>query len=357
MAELAKTLELIERGVGTLHVGAQLCVLRGGTTLTDAAFGEARQGVPMTPESLIVWLSSSKPVTAVAIAQLYEEELLTLDDAVTHFVPEFAPYGKGAITIRHLLTHTSGMKHVPLPNDWQGALATLMDAELEAEPGTKARYSGTAGWYVLGEVVRRASGLPFEEYVRRRIFEPLGMSDCWVGLPAERHHAYGERVASMFNTGGDDPKLAGYGSERHLAEPIPGANGVGPARQLARFYEALRRGGEQDGVRVLQPETIDLFTSVHREGMFDHSFQYAMVWGLGFIRQDPQRKGRIPYGYGRHASNETFGHSGMESSVAFCDPAHDLVVALIFNGMPGEREHQRRVDAVLTTLYEELGLE
>ncbi len=355
-----RTLGHIRQGIdGGLHLGAQLCVVRNDEVVVDAAVGETRRGpggAAMSPDSLLVWLSSSKPVTAVAIAQLVEEELVTLDDPAAYFIPEFAAHGKGRISLRHLLTHTSGMKHVPLPGDWNGAIERLCDAPLEAEPGTLARYSGTAGWYVLGEVVQRASGRPFSEYVRERIFEPLGMGDCWFGMSHERYDAYGQRMAILYRATADGLEPAGVGSRRHLLEPIPGANAAGPMRQLARFYRALLHGGELGGTRILEPESVELFTDVHRHGMMDHSFRYPMVWGLGFIRQDPDRKGRMPYGYGRHASNETFGHSGMESSVAFADPAHDLVVTLAFNGMPGEREHQRRVDAALTTLYEELGL-
>jgi CubicO group peptidase (beta-lactamase class C family) len=108
---------------------------------------------------------------------------------------------------------------------------------------------------------------------------------------------------------------------------------------------------------VLERETVALFTRRHREGMQDRTFRAVLDWGLGFIL-DSKRYGEAqhPYGYGPHASDATFGHSGYQSSTAFADPAHDLAVALVFNGCPGDAAHQERVHVVLGELYEDLGL-
>jgi CubicO group peptidase (beta-lactamase class C family) len=94
-----------------------------------------------------------------------------------------------------------------------------------------------------------------------------------------------------------------------------------------------------------------------RRGLFDETFQHIVDFGLGFLinsnRYGPES---VPYGYGRHASEETFGHSGSQSSSAFADPVHSLVVAWVFNGRPGERLHQRRARELNTLIYEDLEL-
>jgi len=108
---------------------------------------------------------------------------------------------------------------------------------------------------------------------------------------------------------------------------------------------------------VLERESVELFTRRHREGMEDRTFKAVLDWGLGFIL-DSKRHGVVqhPYGYGPHASDATYGHSGYQSSTAFADPTHDLAVALVFNGCPGDDVHQERVHAVLGALYEDLGI-
>src|SRR5690242_10619383 len=107
---MRRTFELIQPGIDeSLHIGAQLHVDRRGQTVADEAFGLARpardgqEAVAMTPDTITLWLSSGKPLTAVAVAQLWEQQKLDLDDAVARFIPEFAAHGKENITIRHLL--------------------------------------------------------------------------------------------------------------------------------------------------------------------------------------------------------------------------------------------------------------
>jgi CubicO group peptidase (beta-lactamase class C family) len=98
-------------------------------------------------------------------------------------------------------------------------------------------------------------------------------------------------------------------------------------------------------------------TGHHRVGVFDKTFKHVVDWGLGFVLQSNQYGvDTVPYNYGPHASPRTFGHSGSRSSVGFCDPEHGLVVACIFNGAPAEQQHNPRMRAVTTAIYEELGL-
>jgi CubicO group peptidase (beta-lactamase class C family) len=112
-----------------------------------------------------------------------------------------------------------------------------------------------------------------------------------------------------------------------------------------------------NGHQVLRPQTVEALVARHRAGMYDHTFKHVLDFGLGFVLNSNQYDvDTVPYGYGPHASPRTFGHSGMQSSCAFADPENGIAAALVFNGTPGEAAHDRRIRAVLTRMYEELGL-
>jgi CubicO group peptidase (beta-lactamase class C family) len=371
LERLPRTREAIEAGIREgLHLGAQVYVSIRGEAVADGAVGENRPGEPLTRDHLMLWLSASKPVAAVAVAQLWERGLLELDDPVALHIPEFAANGKEEITLRHLLTHTGGIRLLDtgwpqLP--WGEIVARIcaMKPEPRWEPGKKAGYHQASSWFILGEVVRRLSGHPFPEYVRGEIFEPLGMSDSWIGMPPERYRSYTEsgRLVAMWNTEntegteGSEPKPHGWDTEERCVNPSPGGNGYGPMRELGRFYEMLLGRGVWQGRRILLPQTVEAFTSPSRVGMTDATFKHVLDWGLGFIVNSIQYGAEtVPYGYGHHASPRTFGHSGYRSSAGFADPERGLAVALAFNGTPSNERHEARIRSVLDAVYEDLGL-
>src|SRR5687768_6546918 len=111
MSDSRKITNVFEGGVRTgLHLGAQLYVSWRGEVVLDFACGEAREGVPMRTDSVVQWFSSGKPLTAMAVAQLYEKGLVRIEAPVMDYVPEFGRNGKDAITLEHLLTHTGGFR-------------------------------------------------------------------------------------------------------------------------------------------------------------------------------------------------------------------------------------------------------
>jgi CubicO group peptidase (beta-lactamase class C family) len=363
-----RTRAAIEAGIDAgLHLGAQLYASLHGVAVADAALGENRPGEPLTRGHLMLWLSATKPVPAVALAQLWERGLLELDDPVALHLPEFAAQGKEGITLRHLLTHTGGIRM--LDTGWPGlpwdeiiARICAMRPEPRWVPGQKAGYHQASSWFILGEVIQRVAGRPFSAYVRAEIFAPLGMDDSWIGMPPDRYAAYREagRIGAMWNTEGTAGTIArdhAWDTEERCVAPSPGGNGYGPLRELGRFYEMLLGRGSRQGQRVLLPQTVEAFTSPHRVGMVDATFKHVLDWGLGFIVNSIQYGAEtVPYGYGHHASPRTFGHSGYRSSAGFADPERGLAVALAFNGTPAADAHERRVRAVLDALYEDLGL-
>lgn len=368
LARIPRTRQAIEIGIREgLHLGAQLFVSLRGEPVADGALGDDRPGVPLTPDHLMLWLSSTKPVAAVAVAQLWERAKLELDDPVARHIPEFGAKGKERITLRHLLTHTGGIRilDVGWPRDsWEEIVARIcaMKPEPRWVPGEKAGYHQASSWFVLGEVIRRIDGRPFDRYAREEIFEPLGMADSWIGMPRDRYLLYREtgRIGAMWDVdkaGPTPPTPHGWNTEARCVSVHPGGNGYGPMRELGRFYEMLLQRGSLGGKRILSPQSVEALTARHRVGMIDNTFKHVLDWGLGFIPNsalyDPET---VPYAYGHHASRRAFGHSGFRSSVAFADPEHGLAVALLFNGTPSNAAHEHRIRAVLDALYGDLGL-
>jgi len=359
-----RTVAAIEEGFGEgLHLGAQVYVSREGEPLADFALGEAQRGVPMTPDHLILWQSCTKPLVAAAAARLWERGLLEWDDPVAKTIPEFGVHGKDAVTLRHILTHTAGFRFVMLrwfSQTWEQNFERLCNARLEPDwvPGKKAGYHSATSWFILAEVLRRLDGRPIEQQVREDIFLPLGLQDSWLSMTAERYHEYDTRIAPLWDTSNGEPKPVDLvDSEDGATRPRPGSSGRGPMRELGRFYEALLFRGTRDGATVLSPQAVEAMTARHRAGMFDHTFQCVVDWGLGFLVDSKQYDLRsFPYGFGPHASCRTFGHGGFQSSTSFCDPEHRLAVAIATNGLPGEKAHNRRNKSINTAVYEDLGL-
>jgi CubicO group peptidase (beta-lactamase class C family) len=354
-----RTCRLIEQGIADgLHLGAQLYVSLRGQAVIDRAFGESRPGVPMSTDTINLWMSSVKPITAVAIGQLYDRGLLNWDNPVARFVPEFGVKGKDAITIRHVLTHTGGFRAViglQWSDPYEVAVEKVCNAPLEPRwiPGQTAGYHASSGWYALAEVARRIDGRRIDQFARESIFRLLGMSDCWLGMPVEQYCAYGDRIGMMYDTSGTQRTLAEAGnSEQDAAAVRPGANGRGPINQLAKFYEKLC---VDDPWPLLSLKTGLEMTSPQRVGMRDLTFKHVMDFGLGFILNSNKYGAQtVPYGYGLYAGERTFGHSGQESSCAFCDPDAGLVAAWVCNGMPGDAVHSARQRAINTAIYEDV---
>lgn len=361
--ELPRTVELLEEGQRQgLHSGAQICVERLGRTVISGASGEARPGEPMTESHLLHWLSSGKPVAAVAIMQLVERGRLELTDAVAQHWPEFGQGGKDEITVRHLLTHTGGFRK--LGTDWPHAsreelIQRIAAAPLEPNwiPGEKAGYHTSTSWYTLGVLVERLDGRPFSHYVREAIFEPLEMNDCWIGMTDDAYERDGSRVAELRHTNTSDNRLHRLSCREGIQLVSPGESMIGPANQVAHLYEMFLNHGDRNGVQILEPDSVQQMTTRQRRGLFDESFMNTIDWGLGLII-DSKRYGTeaLPYGYGKHASDRTFGHSGNQSSTAFADPEWQLIVTLAMTGMPGERPHQKRIKPIAEAIYEDLGL-
>jgi len=357
--------------------GGQLYVSRWGQPLLDYAWGKSWRGRDLTPDILVPWASAVKPSTCVTVLRRWEQGLLDLDDPVVKFIPEFAANGKEKVTIRHLLTHTAHLGGYPGPayvGTWEDTVGRIAAAprlaqmplllrKLEAGEtlppalpppplGTTPGYN-PAGLWILAEIVRRLDGRPFSEIVRQEVYEPCGMEDSWNGIPRERFRAYGDRLQT--------PSVV---DEDAAAKCQPAGGGVGPSRELGRFYEMLLNRGQSDGRRILTPQTVEAMTARHTtEGV---------RWGLGTMLNFPlpgqaaemwAKYGGEPAAalnerfdlaefanrvrFGLHASPRTFGHGGAYGNLGFADPEHGVVVSLICGYFGAQ---------IATAVYEDLGL-
>ncbi len=349
----------IQHGIDLrLHLGAQVAIFHDGESIADFAIGERAPGEAMTTQTILPWMSCTKPVTAVAVALLQEAGRLDWDQPVAEVLPEFAAQGKERISIRHLLTHTCGLRILNARLDemnWEESIAAICAMPMEKDwiLGRSAGYHVATSFYLLGEIVRRLDGRSLDRFVDDEIFFPLDMSRC-----ALIARAPDSDVGGFFRTDASEPRPSMDRTGGSSRCPLrPGASGRGPANELVRFIQMMLGRGEWQGRRVLNPCTVDTLLHRHREGLLDLTFGKTIDWGLGFMLDSKRHQRDYPYSFGPHCSGDTFGHNGNQCSAAYGDPRHDLAVAFIFNGQPGDDKHNLRLNRINAAIYRDLGLD
>ena len=296
---------LVESGT---ERGVQVAVYRDGEQVVDAVAGLAdpAAGRPVDAGTVFYNYSVVKGATATIAHILAERGLFGYDTPVAELWPDFAAHGKQAVTVRQVLDHTAGVPGIPLDTtvedlcDWDKMCAAIADAELWWEPGTKVGYHAYTFGYIVGEVVRRATGKPISQVLAEEVAGPLGVAgELWFGMPASEQHrlapledepgaaeAAAQMMASlppdlpMFKAGPPEsfPNAAFGNRPDVLAADIP-AGGKTSARAIARMYAALL--GEVDGVRLLTPDRLAEATAVSSSGT-DEVFGMPTTWGLGY---------------------------------------------------------------------------
>jgi len=347
-----------------LHPGAQLCVSIDGDVVADFGVGETvvGSGVDLTNDSVMPLFSSAKPITAIALGILVDSGRLSFDDPVASHISEFATHGKSSIKIKHILNHTSGLADDPLADGGtsrEEVISRLSDSRTIDGwvPGERSAYIPTAGWHILGEVVERASGITFESFLQDFVLDPVGMNSTFTNVSPELAEQLGNQRASVHDSRREPMAVnQAYSPERLGRFVRPGSSFSGTARDMVSFYSMLLNDGVSPaGEQIISESVIASLTSRQDEGLLDETFGVFMDRGLGFFIDSQRHSPAVPYGYGTAASSATFGHGGKESSTCFADPERGLAVSLIFNGMPGEPKHDRRLKRVLAAVYETIG--
>ncbi|WP_226480658.1 serine hydrolase domain-containing protein [Natrinema amylolyticum] len=351
-----------------LHHGAQLAVYVDGEPVIDLAGGvEAPDGPDENRETRHILFSSTKPYAAVTLHSLVEEGKLDYDDRVVDHWPEFADEGteKADITVRQVLSHTSGLNRGEIDDrpdlwgDWDAVVEKLEAMEPNFTPGeTPAYHALTFGWLV-GELVRRVSGTPIERAARERVFDPLGLDDTGIGLRDDEDDDVAtlvgfdefDRCRDPGEGLGDHTEVAApFNSEEIHRAVIPAANGIGTAGDMARFYACLANGGELEGTRLLEPETVERMTQLEAETESDGTIGREARFALGFWKG-----GTTVAPYGSLSPEHAFGHAGLGSSVGWADPEENVAFSYVTNGVrDGSYEHVARVNALADAVRQAL---
>ena len=332
--------------------GVITMVARHGKVIEFDAFGkrDIAAGLPMEKDSIFRIYSMSKPITGVAMMMLFEEGKWQLNDPVAKYIPEFANlkvYGTDAsgnmalkdpthpVTMRELLSHTGGFTYgyfsntpvdklqrdadlLNVDNTLDELIKRVAQLPLNAQPGSEWHYSISTD--IQGYIVQKLSGMPFEEFLERRIFKPLNMVDTGFYVPAEKLR----RLAEFYEYDKDGRLQVVRGAINHnfAVKPAFSSGGgglVSTAADYMRFCQMLLNGGKLDGVRLLSPRTVELMrTNVLSPSMT--TLSPGAGFGLDFaVYTDIAAAGGY-YGKG------TFYWGGAAGTWFWIDPTDDLIV-------------------------------
>jgi len=350
-AATQKMQEYIENGK---LAGISVMVIKEGSVVQRENFGFAdiENSLPIKDNTIFRIFSMTKPVTAVALMTLYDEGKFDLDDRVSEYIPEFENvmvYSPGEashylafqdneMTIRNLLTHTSGIPYGWDPNafvdslyrvngvsSWDGILdekiKLLAEMPLKSQPGTKWEYGLSID--VAGYLVEAISGQPLDVFMKTRIFDPLKMDDTGFSVPEEKYERLSEvyrlnREASLekiVNPNGDNFKKP--------ATLFSGGGGlVSTMDDYSRFCLMLLNGGELDGVRILQESTAGMIMS----DQLPEGVSYVNGFGYGLAGAVNLKTGE--YGWG-----------GAASTNFWIDPANKMIILAFTQFMPSDHTY------------------
>ena len=359
--------ELLEEATGGLQArvdagdvaGVVAGVVRHGRLVYLEALGalDRERGLAMRDDALFRLYSMTRPITSLAAMILWEEDRFELDDPVSLYLPEFAGQRvfvdasdpdlaatrprTAEMTVEHLLLHTSGLgsrgsaiyraeqvrlRSIPLPQ----MVSNAARMPLYEDPGTRWRYGISTT--ILGRLVEIWSGMPFDEFLRERVFDPLGMSDTVFRVDPSRADRFGPAYRP-----GPDGEL-----RPHAIEVVPfterpaliegGVGLVSTVRDYLRFSQMFLNRGELDGVRILQPSTVALMTVNRVPGaLLPIGFgnpQPGRGWTLGFCVVMDADASPLP------VSEGTFWWDGSSGTRFFIDPVEDMVTVIMAAASP-----------------------
>jgi CubicO group peptidase (beta-lactamase class C family) len=371
--------------------GTQVVVYRRGKVVHSAVqgFADVERKAPVKDDTIYRIYSMTKPITSVAFMMLVEEGRVGLDEPVHKYIPEWKDLGvfqagtaAGFLTkppsrpmlIVDLLRHTSGLTYgfqqrsnvdaayrelkigeVEKSGTMQSMIDELARMPLEFSPGEAWNYSVSTD--VIGYLVEKISGRPFEQFLRERIFDPLGMNDTDFFVPASKAGRFAACYAA--DKGGiklqDDPATSSF-----LSPPsfISGGGGLcSTAADYLTFCRALLNRGELGGVRLIGPKTLALMTTNHLPGgrtlpemsrsLFSEATYNGIGFGLGFsVTMDPAQT-LIPGSAGDYA------WGGAAGTAFWIDPAEELIAVFMIQVLPSSaypvrRELRTLVNAAIT---------
>jgi CubicO group peptidase (beta-lactamase class C family) len=340
------------------HPAVQVCVRREGEVVLERAIGHARGNGPgdsddseklgATPETPFCIFSGAKAITAFVTHKLVERGLIALDDPICEHIPGYEDNGKEGITIGHVLAHRAGVPNLPreafdleLMDQRDRLTEILCEAKPFAKPGALLAYHAVSGGFILGEVAHRVTGKSIREVLAEEFLDPLGMRWTNYGVRPEDlgevalNYVTGARVLPPISTlltralGVPVDEIVEQSNDpRFLTGVVPAGNTVTTAHELSRFYEVMRRGGELDGVQVIEPETIRTALTQQSHLEMDLSLGFPTRFSYGLMLG-----ARALSLYGRDTQH-AFGHLGFTNMLAWADPERALSCAVMTSGKP-----------------------
>ena len=356
---LARVDEYFQRFIDDNQIaGAVALVARHGKVVHHSAVGwkHKEANLPMTTDAIFTMMSMTKPIVSAGLMMLFEEGRFRLDDPIADWIPEYADHmvieregpsqrrvvEARPVTIRHVLTHTSGLTLNPnnaglseadrrhVTNDGE-PIATIGERVARAaripgafHPGDYWQYGSSTDYVAV--LVEKISGMPIDAFLKERIFEPLGMEDTFYNVPREKV----ARVAAVYRGGRDGQLMLTRAPEfREPTTYFPGVAGLnGTSADYFRFAQMIANGGELDGVRLLGRMTVDLMISSHTADKDIYIRGPGYGFGLGFgVLVDPTQSFDT-------LSPGSYGWGGAYGTLYWADPAEDLI-GLMFIQLPG----------------------
>jgi CubicO group peptidase (beta-lactamase class C family) len=304
-------------------------VLHGGTVAGEGVFGNAPAGL----NTLYDLASVTKPLVMLGIMKLFEDGRLKLDDTASHFLPQMRRPDKEAITLRQLLTHSSGIPgQQPLYQRCATRAALLeavYDLPLRNPPGTFVEYT-SQGMMILGEIIEAITDMPMNRFLQRTFWEPLGLADllfnpspesAWRCAPTEDCPWRGGIVQGQVH---DENAVVLGGIHAH-------AGLFGTAEAVSVVGQLLLNGGVYGGRRYLQPATVAVMTANHTRGL---NLGRGLAWQCIDATGSPA---------GDLFSSDSFGHTGFTGTSIFVDPRRQIVFVLLTNRVHPSRENMGMV--------------
>src|SRR5579883_1178931 len=368
-----------ERG----EVGASVCVMIEGRTVVDLWGGVSdRHTLRPWERNAIGWVwSCTKGATALCAHLLISRGSLDLDRPVASYWPEFGQEGKDGITVRMVLNHQAGLPAIRQPlvagglYDWQYLTGVLAAEEPFWEPGTRQGYHATTFGHLVGELIRRVSGRPFDVFFRDEIAGPLGL-DFYFGLPEENEPRVAPTIRAdppppgeprsrfiaamssdpnsiqalmVKNTGQRSPS-GDHNSREARRAVLPSQGGITNARGLAGMYAPLAQGGG----RLVDADTLKQMGTVSSAIGVDSTLLIGLRIALGYWKSSDNRQGPPGARDSMILSEEAFGHPGMGGSLGFADPGAKMSFGYTMNkqgrGVGLNERGQNLVDAVYRAL-------
>ncbi|HEX4981403.1 MAG TPA: serine hydrolase domain-containing protein [Ilumatobacteraceae bacterium] len=347
-------------------LGASVAVTLDGEAVVDmwGGWADTDKTMPWTRDTITNVWSTTKTMMALSALVLVERGLLDVYAPVSEYWPEFAANGKDKIEVRHLLSHSSGVSAWAQPVvvddifDWEKSTSMLAAQAPWWEPGTASGYHALNQGHLVGEVIRRITGLSLGQFFAKEVAGPLG-ADFHIGLSPEHDHRVSNVVpppplpidlesldpdSVMVKTfTGPAPDASIAWTEAWRRAEIPAANGHGNARSVARVQSIVACEGEVDGVRLLSPETCGLIFEEQTNGI-DLVLGAPLRFGIGYGLKHPESYPYLPDG-------RVCFWGGWGGSVIIVDLDHRMTIAYMMNRMEGGLLGDPRGEGLVVAAY------